>query len=66
MLIMLAMRLESAKNALIAPISQMSSSLNPWLRSSAKSASLTSADLSATLKEKSSMAFCRGVMSALR
>ena len=52
--------------AAIAPMSQMSSSLKPCVRSASKSLSTISALRSATFSAKSSIARCRGVMSALR
>ena len=60
------MRLLRPKNALMAPMSQMSSSLKPWARSAAKSLSSIRCEAVVTLNAKSSMARWRGVMSALR
>ncbi len=61
-----AIRFDSAKNAAMPPMSQMSSSLKPWPRSDAKSSSSMSALCNATFSANASIAFCRGVMSALR
>ena len=62
---MFAIRFDSAKNAAIAPMSQMSSSEKPCARSAAKSSSTTSAARCATFSANASIAFWRGVMSAL-
>ena len=62
-----AIRFDSAKNAAIAAMSQMSSSVKPCARSAAKSASSIVAAIAAqTFIAKSSIARWRGVMSALR
>jgi len=66
MLMRLAIRFDSAKKAAIAPMSQMSSSPKPCARSASKSSSTISLERCATLSAKASIAFCRGVMSALR
>ena len=66
MLLKLAMRLDSPKKAVMAAMSQMSSSSRPWACSSAKSASSISWLRWQTFMAKSSMARWRGVMSALR
>ena len=63
---MFAMRFDSAKNAAIAPMSQMSSSLKPCGRSASKSASSIVPDAVATFIANASIAFWRGGMSALR
>ena len=60
------MRLDRPKNAVMAAMSQMSSSSKPWACRRAKSASSISCDRSQTFMAKSSMARWRGVMSALR
>src|SRR6266404_6178105 len=60
----LAIRFDSAKKADIAAISQISSSLKPWLATAAKSASETRCATRATFIAKSSMARCRAVISA--
>jgi hypothetical protein len=62
----LAIRFDRAKNAAIAAISQMSSSLKPCREISAKSGPDISYAARLTFMAKSSIAFCRGVMSALR
>ena len=64
--VMLASRLLMAKNAAIAPMSQMSCSLKPCVRSTSKSRSPISADRAATFTAKSSIARWRGVRSASR
>ena len=60
------MRLLRPKKAVIAPMSQMSSSSKPCARRAAKSASSIAAEFVHTFIAKSSIARCRGVMSALR
>ena len=54
------------KKAAMAAMSQTSSSVKPCARSGSKSASLDLVRAAQTLMAKSSIAFCRGVMSALR
>ena len=62
----LASRFDNAKKAAIAVMSQMSSSEKPWPAISAISASEISLAARLTFMAKSSIARCRGVMSALR
>ena len=62
----LAMRLDRPKKAVIAAMSQMSSSVKPCSASTAKSSSSMSSDSRQTAMAKSSIAIWRGVMSALR
>jgi len=64
--IMFAIRFDSAKNAAIAPMSQMSSSAKPRSRNAAKSASSSATLFSATFIANASIARWRGVMSAFR
>src|SRR6266478_6098921 len=58
----LAIRFDSAKNAEIAAIFQISSSLNPWLATALKSAYEMPCASVLTFIAKSSMAFWRGVI----
>src|SRR5580700_1164297 len=60
MAVTFAIRFDSAKNAEIAAISQMSSSLKPWLAISAKSLSEILCASALTFMAKSSMARWRG------
>ena len=62
----LAMRLDRPKKAVMAAMSQASSSLKPWAARAAKSASSISCEARQTFIAKSSMARWRGLMSALR
>jgi hypothetical protein len=66
MAVTLAIRFDSAKNAEIAAISQMSSSSKPWPAIAAKSSSEILCASMLTFMAKSSMALWRGVISALR
>ena len=66
MALMFAIRLERPNRPVMAPMSHASSSLNPCSRSASKSASPTPAESLQTYIAKSSIAFWRGVMSALR
>ncbi len=61
-----AMRLLRPKKAVMPAMSQMSSSLKPWLRKVSKSSSQIDLASFHTFMAKSSMAICFGVMSALR
>ena len=54
------------EKALMVPMSHMSSRVKPKAASASKSASSTFSALRETFRAKSSMARCRGVMSALR
>ncbi len=60
------MRLLRPKKAVMAPMSQMSSSSKPCARSAARSASSMAAEWVQTFIAKSSIARCLGEMSALR
>ena len=66
MLLKLAMRFERAKKAVMAAMSQMSSSEKPCACSGGKSSSPIWWDRSQTFIANSSIARWRGVMSALR
>ena len=62
----LAMRFDNPKKAVMAAMSQMSSSLKPCACKGAKSSSSICAESRQTFIAKSSIALCRSLMSALR
>ena len=65
-MVKLAMRLDRPKKPVMAAMSQISSSESSWPRRVSKSSSQIYLLSLETFMAKSSMAICRGVMSALR